>query len=413
MDTKISILFYGSIARTTQNKLLPIYMRVTINGERFETSSHRYLESNKWSAAAGKAKGNTDEVRSINNYLDMLKQKAYNFQKELIQEGRPVNIENFKDKWLGKSDKPVMLIEIFQQHNDQVVELIGKDFAPGTVERYKTSLSHTRSFMQWKYKISDIDIRKLNYEFISGYEFWLKSVRRCNHNSTMKYLANFKKIVILCLKNGWLSKDPFVGFKLSKKEVVREFLTKEEIQLILSKQFVSERIGQVRDIFLFSCYTGLAYADVKKLKRSEIITGVDGEKWVFTSRQKTNTASRIPLLSQALQIIEKYTDHPQCDAAGRLLPVLSNQKMNAYLKEIADVCCITKQLTYHIARHTFATTVTLSNGVPIESVSKMLGHTNIRTTQHYAKILDQKVSEDMKLLRTKLNTRGSQNLKAI
>jgi site-specific recombinase XerD len=388
-------------------------MRVTINGERFETSSHRYLESNKWSAAAGKAKGNTDEVRSINNYLDMLKQKAYNFQKELIQEGRPVNIENFKDKWLGKSNKPVMLIEIFQQHNDQVVELIGKDFAPGTVERYKTTLSHTRSFMQWKYKISDIDIRKLNYEFISGYEFWLKSVRRCNHNSTMKYLANFKKIVILCLKNGWLSKDPFVGFKLSKKEVVREFLTKEEMQLILSKQFVSERIGQVRDIFLFSCYTGLAYADVKKLKRSEIITGVDGEKWVFTSRQKTNTASRIPLLSQALQIIEKYTDHPQCDAADRLLPVLSNQKMNAYLKEIADVCGITKQLTYHIARHTFATTVTLSNGVPIESVSKMLGHKNIRTTQHYAKILDKKLSEDMGLLRSKLNAQPNQNLKAI
>ena len=306
-----------------------------------------------------------------------------------------------------------MLIEIFQQHNDQVVELIGKDFAPGTVERYKTSLSHTRSFMQWKYKISDIDIRKLNYEFISGYEFWLKSVRRCNHNSTMKYLANFKKIVILCLKNGWLSKDPFVGFKLSKKEVVREFLTKEEMQLILSKQFVSERIGQVRDIFLFSCYTGLAYADVKKLKRSEIITGVDGEKWVFTSRQKTNTASRIPLLSQALQIIEKYTDHPQCDAADRLLPVLSNQKMNAYLKEIADVCGITKQLTYHIARHTFATTVTLSNGVPIESVSKMLGHKNIRTTQHYAKILDKKLSEDMGLLRSKLNAQPNQNLKAI
>jgi site-specific recombinase XerD len=407
MDTKISILFYGSIARTTQNKLLPIYMRVTINRERFETSTHRYLESNNWSAAAGKAKGNTDEMRSINNYLDMLKQKAYNFQKELIQEGRPVNIENFKDKWLGKSDKPVMLIEIFQQHNDQVVELIGKDFAPGTVERYKTSLSHTRSFIEWKYKVSDIDIRKLNYEFISGYEFWLKSVRNCNHNSTMKYLANFKKIVILCLKNGWLSKDPFVGFKLSKKEVVREFLSKEEMQLILSKRFVSERIGQVRDIFLFSCYTGLSYADVKKLKRPEIITGVDGEKWVFTSRQKTNTASRIPLLSQALQIIEKYTDHPQCDAADRLLPVLSNQKMNAYLKEIADVCGITKQLTYHIARHTFATTVTFSNGVPIESVSKMLGHKNIRTTQHYAKILDKKVSEDMRLLRRKLNTQAS------
>jgi len=225
MDTKLSICFHARKTRATTDNLLPIYLRVTIDGQRFEISTQRYLEAYKWSFPAGKAKGNTEETRSVNTYLDMLKQKAYNLQKELIQEGKPVNLETFKCKWLGKNERPHMLLEIFQQHNDQVNQLLGKDFAPGTLVRYKTSLKHTREFIQWKYKANDIDIRKLNYDFISGYEFWLKTVRNCAHNSTMKYLGNFKKIVILCLKNGWLLKDPFLGFKMSKKEVVREFLT--------------------------------------------------------------------------------------------------------------------------------------------------------------------------------------------
>jgi hypothetical protein len=309
MDTKISILFYARKACITTDHLMPIYLRVTINGQRFEISAKRYLESHKWSIPAGKAKGNTEEARNINNYLDMLKQKVYILQKELIQEGRPVNLENFKYKWLGKCERPHMLLEIFQDHNNQVKLLVGKDFAPGTLERYKTSLKHTRSYIQWKYKADDIDIRKLNYGFISAYEFWLKSVRKCGHNSAMKYLTNFKKIVILCLKNNWLQKDPFLGFKMSKKEVIRDFLTEEELQLIHSKRFVSERINQVRDIFLFSCFTELAYDDVKKLKRSEINTGIDGEKWVFTSRQKTDSVSRIPLLPIALQIM--FSGHNQ------------------------------------------------------------------------------------------------------
>jgi integrase len=217
----------------------------------------------------------------------------------------------------------------------------------------------------------------------------------------MKYLANFKKVVLICVKKGWIHKDPFQGFKLAKREVERPFLTESELREISSKQFATERHNYVKDIFLFSCYTGLAYADVKKLNRIEIAVGVDGEQWIFTKRQKTETATRVPLLPEALQILNRYEDHPQCINEGKILPVLSNQKMNAYLKEIADVCGINKNLTFHIARHTFATTVTLSNGVPMETVSKMLGHKNLRTTQHYAKILDKKVSEDMLALRNK------------
>jgi site-specific recombinase XerD len=295
-----------------------------------------------------------------------------------------------------------MILEVFQQHNDKVAELVGKDFADGTLERYVTSLEHTRRFIQWKYKVNDLDVNQLNYEFITEYEFWLKSVRNCAHNTTMKYLANFKKIVLICVKNGWLQKDPFFGYKLSKKVVIREFLSEKELQVMAEKQFASKRLEQVRDIFLFCCYTGLAYADIYKLKRSEIRPGIDGKKWIFTSRQKTDTLSHIPLLPVSLTILDKYAQHAECLTTGRLLPVLSNQKMNSYLKEITDVCGISKELTFHIARHTFATTVTLNNGVPIETVSKMLGHTNLRTTQHYAKLLDTKISHDMQRLSEKL-----------
>jgi len=218
----------------------------------------------------------------------------------------------------------------------------------------------------------------------------------------MKYLANFRKIVKKCLQIGWLARDPFMGFSMAKKEVERHALSMEELLSIGNKNLEVERISQVRDIFLFSCYTGLAYADVKKLKRSEITSGIDGGKWIFSRRQKTNTLYRIPLLPKAQELLGRYTNHPQCLLSDRVLPVLSNQKMNAYLKEIADLCGIQKRLTFHIARHTFATTITLSNGVPIETVSNMLGHKNIRTTQHYAKIVDNKISTDMKRLMEKL-----------
>ena len=205
------------------------------------------------------------------------------------------------------------------------------------------------------------------------------------------------------MANKWLTYDPFLCYDSKFVEVKRDFLDEQELFNLANKEFEIERIAQVRDIFLFSCYTGLAYIDTKNLKRSNIGVGIDGNKWIFTSRQKTKIQSNIPLLLQAEEIIEKYKAHPHCGVSGSLLPVLSNQKMNSYLKEIADLCQIKKELTFHIARHTFATTITLSNGVPIESVSKMLGHKSIKTTQHYAKILDAKVSVDMNNLQLTLN----------
>src|SRR5690606_7001326 len=334
-------------------------------------------------------------ARLLNNYLETLQAKVFEVRRQLIESDIPITAEAIKTKLTGTGDKPNLILEVFQAHNDQLTKLIGIDYARGTLKRYETCLAHTRNFIQWKYNADDLDITKLDYDFISDYEFWLKTIRKCDHNTTMKYLANFKKIVLICVKKGWLVRDPFYAYKMSKREVDRQALTSTELTRISLKEFGTERLAQVRDIFVFCCYTGLAYVDVYKLKRSEIIEGIDGGNWITIKRQKTDSPSRIPLLPPALAILKKYEDHPQVIGQDRLLPVLSNQKMNSYLKEIADVCGINKAITFHLARHTFATTVTLSNGVPIESVSKMLGHSNIRTTQLYAKVVDKKISEDM------------------
>lgn len=414
MSATITITFYARQSRAKADGQAPIFMRVKIGKDYFDTNTKIFVIVSNWSGDMGKVKGNHEQARFTNSLLESFRTKALDIQRQLMVEGKQITIDGIKNKWFGVSaERPRMLMEIFQHHNNQMKDLIDKEFSPLTYERYVTSKKHTLEFLKWKLKVDDLDINKLNYEFITDYEFWLKSVRNCDHNTSMKYLSNFKKIVNICLKNGWLQRNPFIGYKMTKREIERPFLTQEELSAISSKTFLAPRINQVRDIFLFSCYTGLAYADVKKLSRSEISTGIDGEKWVFTHRQKTETSTRLPLLPPAQEILDRYAEHPQCLNEGRLLPVLSNQKMNGYLKEIADICGITKKMTTHTARHTFATTVTLTNGVPIETVSRMLGHKNLKTTQHYAKILDIKVSEDMSELRTKIASTNTKWAKAI
>jgi len=209
----------------------------------------------------------------FNSYLDTLQQKVFEAKRKLIELDKDISPSNIKDVMLGKSinREKRMLMEIFKYHNDQMKILVGKEYAPGTLQRYETSYRHTKSFIESRYKISDMDITRLDFEFLTEYEFWLKSVRKCDHNSAIKYLSNFRKIVNRCLRNGWLEKDPFFGFKMAKREVERTALTENELQTIMDKILSIERLAIVRDIFLFSYYSGLAYADVKKLKKSEII----------------------------------------------------------------------------------------------------------------------------------------------
>ena len=401
MNTKLSVLFFVKRTKTNVDGLLPIFIRVTVNGARIEFSTKRFTTSEKWSVEGNRMKGTSAETKATNSFLDTLKAKVYDYQQQLIREDEVVNAENMRNKILGVEKRSHMLIGIFQQHNEEIKALVGREFATATYTRYETSLKHTIAFLKWKYKVSDIDIRKIDHEFVTSYEFYLKSVHKCNQNTTAKYIKNFGKIVRICLANGWIERDPFINYKCKIVEVERAFLSQDEIETMFNKVLATDRLNQVKDIFLFSCFTGLACVDVKKLSRKNIGFGVDGERWIFINRTKTDTRSNIPLLPIASAILEKYEDHPQVVNQDKLLPLLSNQKMNSYLKEIADACGINKELTFHIARHTFATTVTLSNGVPIESVSKMLGHKNLKTTQHYAKILDLKVSNDMQILKEK------------
>ena len=271
LSKRFSLLFYLKKAKNQVQDKQPIYLRITIDAARMELSTQRECDPERWNSHAGRANGTREDIRNINIYLDSLQAKVYEAHRNLLDQNEPITTENIKKKLMGTADHPRMILEVFQEHNNQVTELIGKDFAEGTLQRYKTSLEHTRNFIAWKYNLPDIEITKLNYEFINDYGFWLKSVRNCNHNSTIKYLANFKKIVLICVKNGWLQKDPFYNYKFRKKEVIREYLSENELQTMQQKQFPGERLERVRDIFLFCCYTSLAYADVKKTIQLRIL----------------------------------------------------------------------------------------------------------------------------------------------
>lgn len=402
MDAKISILFFLKRAKVNSKGLVPIFQRITIAGKRIEKSTGKFIDPTKWSVEGAKMKGTSVEARTINSHLDRLKIKVLDAEKDLYNKGESITAETINNKLIGVNKRERMLIPIFEEHNRKMKELIGLEFAEGTYQRYVTSLKHTQSFLSWKYNVSDISIYRVDHAFITEYEFYLRSERKCANNTTVKYIKNFHKIVNQCLANGWLDKDPFINYKSKVREVVREYLNENEIETIINKDLHIERLEVVRDIYIFSCFTGLAYIDVKQLTTDNISMGIDGEKWIFKDRQKTDVESRIPLLPIALEILKKYENHPLCINKNNLLPILTNQRMNSYLKEIATLCKINKDFTFHTARHTFATTVTLTNGVPIESVSKMLGHSSIKTTQHYAKILDKKVSDDMMILRSKL-----------
>lgn len=402
MRTTLSLLFFLRKPKNYQSGDMPIYLRITVDGLRTELAVSRKFDPDRWDAGTGRAIGTKSDSRTLNAYLDDMQFKLYELQRRMSEQNELITAETLKNRYSGKAEKARTLVSVFEDHNAKMKTLVGEEFEKSTLQRYETCLMHAKDFMQTQYNISDVPVTKIDFAFLNDFEYYLRSVRKCGNNSAIKYIKNLGKIVRICLGNGWLTVNPYINYKPKQKTVHREALTKEELERLMKKKFDVERLRTVRDMFVFCCYTGLAYVDVHKLKRSELVKGIDDNLWIYTSRQKTDTLSRIPVLPAALSIIRAYEDHPQCVVKDNLLPVMSNQKMNAYLKEIADLCKIKKLLTFHIARHTFATTVTLNNGVPIESVAKMMGHTNIKTTQIYAKVMDQKISEDMSQLKQKL-----------
>ncbi|MDI9257970.1 site-specific integrase [Flavobacterium sedimenticola] len=403
MKTKITLHFYAKSTKMNADGKLPIYVRLTINGQRLEFSSKKFIKKSKWLPELAKMKGHSEEARSINSYLDMMRSKVLSAEMSLMHQNEIVSIESFKSILRGIYKNHPTLVEVFQDHNNKMRALVGKQYASGRLQRFEVTLNHLKNFLKWKYDDNDILLLKIDYAFITEFEFYLRSVKNCANNTAVKYVRNFRKIINICLNNDWIEKNPFSKYEGKVYEVDKEFLTEEEIQKIYSKKFMNTRLEQVRDIFIFCCFTGLAYIDVQQLRKDHLGIGIDGNKWIFKNRQKTDTRSKIPLLPIAEELIQKYADHPKCLNEDRILPVLSNQKMNSYLREIGDVCGIQKEITFHMARHTFATSVTLANGVSIESVSKMLGHKSLRTTQHYAKVVDKRVSDDMAVLKQKLS----------
>lgn len=401
MESNYRVLFYLKRPKGWDKGPIPIYMRITVDGVEKEISAGRSCEPARWCSKSNRETGTRESARLLNAYLDELEKKLEEAHVQLIKERKEVTAISLKNKFLGKEEQKPMLLDIFNIHNRQMEELLGNEYEENTLKGYRTTISHLKGFLIAQYKAADICIDKLDFGFITGFEHYLKTAAKLEPISAKKYIKNLKKVVSnYIVKPKLLPDNPFSQYKNKAKPKEKDFLSQIQLDRIINLNIKVERVDRVRDIFVFCCYTGLSYADVKKLKRNEIVTGVDGEKWIFTSRKKTETNSRIPLLEPAINIIKKYNDHPLC--TDHVLPVLTNQKMNSYLKEIADLCDITLNLTFHLSRHTFATTVTLSNGVPIESVSKMLGHLDIKTTQHYAKILDLKVSHDMALLKKKL-----------
>jgi site-specific recombinase XerD len=396
-----TILFWLFKAKMRNGKA-PIYCRITVNGKRAQFSLKRSIDPNKWISSSGVAKGNSEEARILNTYLNKVRNELLKHFNLLEAKEEFITADTIKNSYLGIKEEERSLIETFKYHNNQMKELIGIDVVKATHTKFETVLSKLELYLKKHHKRSDLFLKELDHKFIVDFEYFLKVDQGIGHNTTMKYIRNLKKVINMAVANDWLAKNPFASFKCSNKKVHREILTEEELTVLAKKEFSIERLEEVRDIFLFCCYTGYAFVDVEKLTSNDLVRGINGGLWVYTNRKKTGTASNVPLLPPALEILEKYKEHPYCESKGKLLPVKSNQKMNAYLKEVADLCGITKKLTMHIARHTFATTVTLSNGVPIETVSKLLGHTKLATTQIYAQVMEHKVSEDMEQLGSRL-----------
>ena len=405
MKYDLNLLFVLRKAQADKRGFAPIYLRITVNGERSELSVSRKIESLKWDAKLQRAIGRSESARTLNDYLDSLENQLKRNFNSLLDDQKEISASILRDILIGKHQKEHTLIAVFEENNKLIKLEEGSKYVKTTISKYVTTLDRIKDFIKVSYNSNDLKLDKLDVNFIRRFEIYLRTEYHINDSTTMKYLKNLKRVIHYAMGLGYIEIDPFRQYKTAYKQVNRGYLTNEELRIIEEKNFKIKRLDGVRDVFVFVCYTGLSYSDLKLLSPNSISKGIDGKNWIIYEREKTGVRASIPILPVAQQIIDKYKNDPECIANNILLPVKSNQKLNSYLSEIAELCGIDKHITMHLGRHTFATTVTLTNGVPIETVSKMLGHSSLKTTQIYSKVVDTKIAEDMDKVQEKLAKR--------
>lgn len=368
-------------------------------------STHQTILPERWSIERQRTLGQTRSEKDINEYLDTFMVAIQKRYIDTMLRDADLSSHMIKSSLLNAPEDGAIknileLCDLFIQQYETLVSTQG--YGKEAFFRYKVLRNRLSEFIQDRYKVRDLPLSVVDRKFLDNLYLWFRTKHELNNNTTVKTLHRFSSIWKMARDNGWVSCDPFKLQKLHLDKVDRGYLTEEQLETLYKKEFASDRLEKVRDFFIFSCYTGLPYIDLYKLNYDQIKVWGDGSTWISIVRQKTKVPSNIRLLEVPLRLIEKYRGQAK---DNKVFPVPSNQKMNDYLKEIGTVCGFPKELIFHMARHTFATTVTLGNGVPIESVSKMMGHTNIKTTQIYARITDQKVNNDMAILASKLDGR--------
>lgn len=401
MKSIFRVVFYLRSNYVNKEGKTSVMLRIYLNNERLSLGSTGIaITASQWDKDKERIKGRTTDALSTNLQLDNIAGGLQAIFRK-IEMSDDLSLERIKSEFLGKKDEIDTLMQLFEKHNTDISKQVGISVSKATLQKYNVCKRHFSDFLDKQYKRNDLKLTELTYLIIREFDLYLRTVVGQNSNTATKTMKTFKTITLLGQKMGVLLHDPFMNHRFHLEPVNRGFLTDEEILLIANKEIGIPRLELVRDIFIFSCFTGLAYIDVSNLTPDHIVTLGD-KQWIMTQRQKTSVETNILLLDIPKAIIDKYCDnsaYPKRE--NKLFPIHSNQKMNAYLKEIADLCGIKKNLTFHLARHTFAT-MSLSKGVPMESVSKMLGHTNIKTTQIYARITNKKIEHDMEKLAGKL-----------
>lgn len=399
MRSTFRVLFYLKKNAPKPDGTAPLMCRITIDGTISQFSCKMTVPPNLWDTKAGRLTGKTAKAVKTNIAIDKIRVDINRHYQEIMQADGFVTADKVKNAYLGLGVKQDTFLALFDRHNQEFSRKVGYNRAQGTYDKYCTLYKHMENYIRKEYNREDICLKELNLAFINGFEHYLRTERNCSTNTIWMYMIGVKHIVSIARNSGQLAINPFAGYLISPEQKDRGFLNKEELQSLIQAKMKNAQYELVRDMFVFATFTGLSYSDVKNLTRDNLQTAFDGNLWIITRRQKTNTDSSIRLLEVPKRIIEKYKGYCR---DNKLFPMPSNSSCNAILKKVGKQCGIKTKLTYHTARHTFSTLLTLSQGVPIETVSKMLGHTNIKTTQIYARITKEKISQDMEILSHKL-----------